>query len=109
VISVGSAPLERIDGTRYEILMNADGSLAGKETALRADAAPAAIVEAAKKAVGGGELVVCEEVSGPEAAYGESHHVKLRVQGEVLRVSVKSDGTVVRTMRKMKAEVRVPK
>ena len=101
--------IKEVDGVRYEILMNADGSLAGKESSLPADKAPAAVVEAAKKAVGGGELVVCEEVTGPEAAYGEAYHVKLRVQGEVLRVSVKTDGTVVRTMRKMKAEVRVPK
>jgi len=101
--------IKEVDGVRYEILMNPDGSLAGKESALKADAAPAAVVESAKKAVGGGELVVCEEVSGPEAAYGEDYHVKLRVEGEVLRVSVKKDGTVVRTLRKMKAEVRVPK
>jgi hypothetical protein len=101
--------IKDVDGVRYEILMNPDGSLAGKETALAASAAPAAVVEAAKKAVGGGELVVCEEVTGPEAAYGEDYHVKLRMQGEVLRVSVKKDGTVVRTMRKMKAEIRIPK
>jgi hypothetical protein len=101
--------IKDVDGVRYEILMNPDGSLAGKETALAAGAAPAAVVEAAKKAAGGGELVVCEEVTGPEAAYGENYHVKLRVQGEVVRVSVKKDGTVVRTMRKMKAEIRVPK
>ena len=52
---------------------------------------------------------MAERVSGPEAAYGEDFHVKVRVAGEVLRVSVRADGTVLRVLRKMRAEIRLPK
>ena len=95
-------------GRRIELLMNPDGTLAGREDALPPEEIPAGIADAGLKAAGGGELVVVERVTGPEAQTGESFHVKVKTaSGEVLRVSVREDGSVVRTMRKMKAEVRV--
>jgi hypothetical protein len=100
---------KEVEGVRYEVYMAPDGTLAGLEAALRPSDVPAAVMEAAKKVGAGGDLVVVERVSGPEAAYGEDFHAKVRVLGEVLRISVKGDGTVVRVMRKMKAEVRAPR
>jgi hypothetical protein len=100
---------KEVDGLRHEIIMNEDGSLAGLESALKPGECPQAVVDAAQAAVGGGDLVATEKVSGPEAVVGEDFHVKIRVQGEVLRVSVKADGKVLRVLRKMKAEVRTEK
>jgi hypothetical protein len=100
----------RTAGRRIELLMNPDGSLAGREDALTTDEIPAGIADAGIRAAGGGELIVVERVTGPEAQTGESFHVKVRgAAGEVRRVSVREDGSVVRVMRKMLAEVRVPR
>jgi hypothetical protein len=99
--------VKNINGQRFEILMNADGSLAGYEQALRSNEVPAGVVEAARKAVPNGRLVVVERVTGPEAKLGEEYHVKMDVSGEQLRVGV-GGGKVVRVVRKIRADFRVP-
>jgi hypothetical protein len=102
--------IKEIHGQRFEILMNPDGSRAGHEEALEKGKAPAKVVEAALAAAGGGTLEVAERVSGPEAAVGEDFHVKVKSgSGEILRVSVKEDGTVLRVVRKMRCDFRAPK
>jgi len=97
-----------INGQRVEILMNKDGSLAGHEMALRTNEVPADVVAAARAAVPNGRLVVVERVTGPEAKKGEEYHVKMDVSGEQLRVGV-GGGKVIRVVRKIKADFRVPR
>lgn len=97
------------DGVRFEILMKADGTVVGGEEALKPGAAPEAVLKAADAAVPGGTLVVAEKVSGVEARGSDEFHIKKMVDGEVQRISVTPDGKVVRVLRKMKAEVRVPR
>ncbi len=94
---------------RVEIMMNADGSVAGMENPLAPAEWPANVVAAASKAVPGGQVVAVEKVSGPEAAAGEEFHVKVLVDGERLRVGLTKDAKVVRVVRKIRAEVRVPR
>jgi len=97
-----------IDGQRIEILMNDDGSLAGHEKALRDREVPADVIAAARTAVPNGQLAAVERVTGPEAKFGEEYHVKIDVGGEQLRVGV-GGGKVIRVVRKMKADFRVPR
>lgn len=97
-----------IDGQRVEILMNEDGSLAGHEMALRNNEVPPGVVEAATRVVPNGRLDVVERVTGPEAKYGEEYHVKIAIGGEQLRVGV-GGGKVIRIVRKIHADFRVPK
>jgi hypothetical protein len=96
-----------INGQRVEILMNKDGSLAGHEMALRTNEYPADVVAAARAVAPNGRLVAVERVTGPEAKKGEEYHVKIDVKGEQLRVGV-GGGKVVRVVRKIKADFRVP-
>ncbi len=100
--------IKEVGGLPREILMKEDGSLAGLETVLRTDGAPKAVLEAAERAVGGDPVVV-EKVTGPEAMGGTEYHVKRRVDGEVVRVSVSEDGKVGRIYRKISAEMRIPR
>lgn len=101
--------VKEMNGIHYELLMHPDGRLAGREDPLPMSEWPAAIVNAAKAAVPPGQVVACERVSGPEAIAGEDYHVKIDVGGEVQRVSVTNDGRIIKVIRKMKAEVRVPR
>lgn len=101
--------VKQVNGRRIELLMDDTGAVVGREDSLAAGEYPAIVLEAAQKAVGQGELVVVERVTGPEAMTGENYHVKIRTGDEVQRVSVREDGSIVRVMRKMKAEVRVPR
>jgi hypothetical protein len=101
--------IKQIGGRRIELLMNDAGTVVGREDSLQSGEYPAIVLDAALKAVGNGELVVVERVTGPEAMTGENYHVKIRTGDEVQRVSVREDGSIVRVMRKMKAEVRVPR
>ncbi|MCK6480635.1 MAG: hypothetical protein HUU06_10760 [Planctomycetaceae bacterium] len=94
---------------RVELMMNPDGTVAGKEDPLSPSEWPENVVAAARKAVPGGEIVAVEKVSGPEAMAGEAFHAKVRLDGELLRVSVSAKGDVVKVVRKMRAEVRVPR
>jgi len=100
--------VKEIDGKRFEILMNADGSLAGHEEALRPDEVPDHVLAVAMAAVPHGRFVVAERVSGPEAKDGEEYHVKIDVGGEQARVGV-GGSEVVRVVRKMHADFRVPR
>jgi hypothetical protein len=96
-----------INGQRFEILMKPDGSLAGHEEALRRNDVPADVIAVAKDAVPNGRVIVVERVTGPEAKMGEEFHVKMQVGAEVLRVGV-GGGKVVRIVRKIRADFRVP-
>lgn len=98
-----------VRGRRVEVMMKPDGTQVGREEELAPSDVPAGIVDAARSAVPDGTLVVVERVSGPEALVGESFHVKLRVHDEIQRVSVTQDGKVVKILRKIKAEVKVPR
>lgn len=101
--------VKRSGDRKVELMMNADGSVAGMENPLAPAEWPANVVAAAGKAVPGGQVVAVEKVSGPEAAAGEEYHAKVLVDGEQLRVGIAKDGKVVRVVRKIRAEVRAPR
>ena len=101
--------VKEIDGLRREVLMTPEGRVVGGETVLKADGVPAGVLAAAALAVPGGEVQVVEAITGPEALGASEHHVKTKVQGEVLRVSVLPGDRVGRVLRKIAAEVKVPR
>lgn len=100
--------VKEVDGLRREVLMLPDGRVVGGEDVLPSGQAPAGALEAAAKAVGGGEVQAVEAIRGPEALGRTETHVKTLVNGEVLRVSVLPDGRTGRVVRKIHAEVKVP-
>jgi len=98
-----------IDGQTWEILVSSDGQVIGGEQALASSAWPANVVEAATKATDGGSVDAVEHVWGPEAWGGEYYHVKVMKDGDSLRVGVDQSGKVVRVVRRVPGQVRVPR
>lgn len=98
-----------VGGLRHETLMKADGTVVGSEVATKPEACAKGILEASEKAAPGSELVAVERITGPEALGGAEWHVKRKLAGEVLRISVLDDLSIGRVMRKIPAEVKVPR
>lgn len=99
-----------VAGSRVEFLVLENGTEGGREEVLKPADCPKAVLDAADKAVPGGTLEAVEKVSGAEAAgRGMEYHVKKRVDGEVLRISVSPDGKVPLVLRKIRAEVKIPR
>ena len=97
-------------GSRVELLLKADGSEGGREDVIPTKDVPKAILDAADKAVPGGTVEVVEKVTGAEAGgRGTEYHVKKRVDGELQRISVSPDGKVPLVLRKIKAELKLPR
>lgn len=98
-----------VDGRAIELLVRDDGTVFGGEEVLAKSAWPAAIVEAAKGAVPGASLDRVERVWGTEARGAEAYHLKLTDRGESVRVGVSQDGKVLRVVRRLGGQVRVPR
>ena len=98
-----------IDGQTWEILVTTEGKVIGGGLALAPDAWPANVVEAAVAATDGGSVDAVEHVWGPEAWGGEYYHVKVTKDGDSLRVGVNQSGKVVRVVRRVPGQVRVPR
>jgi hypothetical protein len=99
-----------LGGKRVEFLVREDGTEGGREEVIAAADVPKAIRDAADRAVPGGTLEVVEKVSGAEAGgRGTEYHVKKRVDGELQRISVAPDGTVPLVLRKIRAEMKIPR
>jgi hypothetical protein len=102
--------VKKIDGRMWEILVTEDGQIIGGEEALDDDTWPAGVVDAARGAVGGeGKIVAVEKVWGPEAWGGEAYHVKIDKDGDSLRVGVSEAAQVIRVVRRIPGQVRVPR
>jgi len=101
--------LKEIDGRSIEILLTPDGKVAGREDELKLADVPKNVLDAANAAVPAGEVVAVEKVTGPEALGATEHHVKKKVEGEILRISVLESGKVGRVLRKLRAEVKIPR
>ena len=101
--------VKRIDGRTWEIPVGDAGQILGGEETLAESAWPAGIRETALSAAGGGTVNAVERVWGPEAHAGESYHVKIERDGDSLRVGVAEDGRVVRVVRRISGQVRVPR
>jgi hypothetical protein len=99
--------VKRIDGRMWEILVTEDGRIIGGEEALGQPWA-ADLVGAATQAAGGGTVEAVEKVWGPEAWGGEAYHVKVAKDGDSLRVGIDASGRVVRVVRRIPGQVRVP-
>ena len=97
-------------GARVEFLVREDGTESGREEVVAEADVPKTVRDAADRAVPGGTAEVVEKLSGAEAGgRGTEYHVKKRVDGEVQRIRVAPDGTVPLVLRKVKAEVKVPR
>lgn len=101
--------VKEVDGLRREVLMLPDGRVVGGEDVLEPGSVPPGVLAAAATAAPGGEVEAVEAIHGPEALGGRETHVKTRVGGEVQRVSVLPDGRVGRVVRKIHAEVKLPR
>lgn len=101
--------VKRIDGRTWELLLDEKGAIIGGEEALAQSAWPAAVVDSAVAAAGGGKVDAVERVWGPEAWGGEAYHVKIMKNGDSLRVGVDAKGAVVRVVRRIPGQVRVPR
>jgi hypothetical protein len=101
--------VKEFDGRSTEILLTADGKVAGREDELDLAKAPKDVVAAANAAFPQGEVVAVEKVVGPEALGGTEHHVKKKIDGEVLRISVLPDLKIGRVLRKIRAEFKAPR
>ena len=97
-----------IDGQAWEILLTPTGEIIGGEQALPRAAWPANVVQTALAATDGGDVTAVEKVWGPEAWGGEAYHVKVTKHGDSLRVGVNADGALVRVVRRVPGQVRVP-
>lgn len=98
-----------VAGLRHETLMKADGTVVGSEVAVKPEACAKGILDASEKAAPGSELVAVERITGPEALGGTEWHVKRKLNGEVVRISVLDDGTVGRVYRKLPGELKIPR
>jgi len=101
--------VKQIDGRMWEILVTEDGEIIGGEEALAQSNWPANVVSAATGAAGGGTVDAVEKVWGPEAWGAEAYHVKISKDGDSLRVGVSEAGQVVRVVRRVPGQVRVPR
>jgi hypothetical protein len=98
-----------VGGLRHETVMKPDGTVVGSEVVTKPEACAKGILEASEKAAPGSELVVVERITGPEALGGAEWHVKRKLNGEVLRISVRDDGSVGRVVRKVPGETKIPR
>lgn len=96
-----------VGGLRHETLMKADGTVVGSEVAVNPAACAQGMLDASEKAAPGSELVAVERVTGPEALGGTEWHVKRKLAGEVLRISVLEDGSIGRVYRKIPSELKI--
>jgi hypothetical protein len=101
--------IKEIDGREFEILVSNEGAVIGGEEVLPTTLWPNAAVEAAKAAVPGGTVERVERVWGPESTGGEAFHIKMMKDGDSLRVGCGENGRVVRIVRRVNGQVRVPK
>jgi hypothetical protein len=101
--------VKEVDGRRVEMLLAPSGFLVGTRTALRPEDVPADVVESARRAADGGDLVVVEKVTGCEARGLPAFEVSLRVDDEILRVGVREDRSVVGVVRRVGTELAVPR
>ncbi len=101
--------VKEIDGREFEILITNEGVVVGGEEVLPTSMWPAAAVEAAKAMVSGGTVERAERVWGPEAAAGEAFHIKMTKDGDSYRVGVSEGGVVVRVVRRVAGQTRVPR
>lgn len=100
---------KQVEGRSLEVLVAEGGNVVGGEESLARQDWPAAVVDAARSAVPGASLERVERVWGLEARGGEDYHVKLVDRGESVRVGVSDDGRVVRVVRRLSGQVRVPR
>jgi hypothetical protein len=81
----------------------------GGEEALAEANWPQAVADGARAAVPDAKIEALEKVWGPEAHFGEAYHVKFVKNGDSLRVGVDEKGQVVRIVRRIPGQVRVPR
>jgi hypothetical protein len=95
-----------IDGLRIEVLVTPSGVVAGLEEELAAGDIPASVVAAANSLVPAGVVEAVERVVGPETLGPPEHHVKKRMNGELVRIRVTGAGAV-EELRKLRCEMKV--
>jgi hypothetical protein len=95
-----------IAGKDWEVLFDADGNVVEWEIQIARSEAPAAVLEAARKATGG-EIHTVEKILGPKKDLLE-YHVKKEHEGIKYKIVISIDGEVRVIYRETPAEVEVP-
>ncbi len=96
---------KRFDERDFELVFSPEGVLLMKETQLRTEEAPKAVILAAQAAAGGGLVSSFNKVQRGADIY---YHVKLRRGGASYKVVMGVDGNVLRMVREAKAEIEIP-
>lgn len=100
---------KEIDGRSIEVLVGDDSIVRGGEEMIAEVAWPAPVVAAAKAVVPHATLERVERVWGDEAFQGEAYHLKFAAEGDSIRVGVTAEAQVVRVVRRLDGQVRIPR
>lgn len=92
-------------GRAYEFVFDAQGQLLESEKEIRPAEAPAAVMEAADRALAGGSLKSVELV---ERGATQEYHVKKMKDGASYKIVVAPDGRLLRRVREQRAEIEIP-
>lgn len=100
---------KEIDGRAIQVLVGDDGVVRGGEEMIAEVAWPAPVVAAGRAAVPQAVLKRVERVWGLEAEQGEAYHLKFDAGGDSIRVGVTAEAQVVRVVRRIDGQIRVPR
>ncbi|MCC6672645.1 MAG: hypothetical protein IT458_16390 [Planctomycetes bacterium] len=95
------------DGRDHEVMFTPEGKVHSHEVEVDPARLPAAVVQAAAKAVPNGRQTKTEEIRDGDGKLLE-YHVKLERDGRKYKVAVATDGKVLKTVRETPAEIEVP-
>jgi uncharacterized membrane protein YkoI len=92
------------EGRAWELVCDDAGKVVETEKELRRDEAPAAVLQAADKAVAGS----FKSVELIEGRSGTSYHVKKERDGASYKIVLSPEGKVLRKVREQRAEIEIP-
>ena len=93
------------EGRGWEFVIGDGGTVLESEKELQRSEAPAAILEAADRAIEGGAFKSVELIERGEAT---EYHVKKTRDGASYKIVLAPDGTVTRKVREARAEIEIP-
>lgn len=93
------------EGRAWEIIVDEEGEVVEVEKELQRSEAPAAVLEAADRAIDGGSFRSVEVIERGEE---REFHVKKTREGASYKIVLAPDGTVLRKVREQRAEIEVP-
>ena len=92
------------EGREWELICDDSGKIVETEKGLRRDEAPAAVLQAADRAVAGS----FKSVELIEGRSGTCYHVKKERDGASYKIVLSPEGEVLRKVREQRAEIEIP-